>query len=128
MSLVERFEDGSASIAVVGMGRVGLPLSVAFARAGFRVLGLDVDEARRAAIELGKMPFHEPGTDEPLREAVTSGRLTVHGDPGSVIPAADAIILCVGTPLGPDLRADYDQLRSALANLVPHLRRGQLLV
>jgi UDP-N-acetyl-D-mannosaminuronic acid dehydrogenase len=128
VSLVERFEDGSASIAVVGMGRVGLPLSVAFARAGFRVLGLDVDEARRTSIELGKMPFHEPGTDEPLGEAVASGRLTVHGDPESVIPAADAIILCVGTPLGPDLRADYDQLRAALAELVPHLRRGQLLV
>ena len=122
MSLIETFEDGSASIAVVGMGRVGLPLSVAFARAGFRVLGLDVDEARRAAIELGKMPFHEPGTDEPLGEAVTSGRLTVHGDPESVIPVADAIILCVGTPLGPAAAAFRELL------LESHRQRGQLLV
>jgi UDP-N-acetyl-D-mannosaminuronic acid dehydrogenase len=128
MSLVERFRSGAASVAVVGMGRVGLPLSIAFARSGFRVLGLEVDKDRRTAVELGKMPFHEPGADELLREAVTSGRLTIHGDPGSVIPPADAIILCLGTPLGPDLRADYDQIRSALAQLVSYLRPGQLIV
>jgi UDP-N-acetyl-D-mannosaminuronic acid dehydrogenase len=110
------------------MGRVGLPLGVAFARAGIRVMGVDVDPARRRSIELGKLPFHEAGCEEPLGEVVAQGRLTVHADPAEAAPTADAVVLCVGTPLGADLRPDYDQLRSALDELAPHLRAGQLVV
>jgi UDP-N-acetyl-D-mannosaminuronic acid dehydrogenase len=128
MSFLERIRDRSATIGIVGMGRVGLPLGIAFSRAGFHVVGLETDHGRRTAIELGKMPFHEPGAEEFLHEAVSSGRLSVRGDAGSVIPHVDAIILCVGTPLSTDLRADYDQLTSALGHLVPHLRAGQLVV
>jgi UDP-N-acetyl-D-mannosaminuronic acid dehydrogenase len=128
MTLVQRIRDRSAAIGVIGMGRVGLPLSIAFARAGFHVIGLETDQSRRTAIELGKLPFHEPGAEEFLQEAVASGRLSVREDAGSVIPLVDAIILCVGTPLSTDLRADYDQLTSALGHLVPHLRPGQLVV
>jgi len=125
---IDRIRDRSATVAIVGMGRVGLPLGIAFARVGLRVLGLDADEGRRRSIELGKMPFHEPGADQPLLEAVNSGRLTVHADPGDVVGLADVVILSVGTPLAADLRADYGQLRAALATMAPHLRRGQLLI
>src|SRR5438093_11393153 len=104
MSLVDRINDRSATVAVVGMGRVGLPLSVAVAAAGYRVVGVDVDAARRRSIELGKLPFHEPGAEQPLLEAVNSGRLTVHERPDEVVPTADVIIMSVGTPLAPDLR------------------------
>src|SRR5206468_2321655 len=113
---------------IVGMGRVGLPLGIAFAQAGLRVIGLDSDQARRRSIELGKMPFHEPGADQPLLDVVNAGRLTVHGEAAAVIPAADVVILAVGTPLAADLRADYGQVRQALAALAPHLRPGQLLI
>jgi UDP-N-acetyl-D-mannosaminuronic acid dehydrogenase len=92
------------------------------------VLGLDADEGRRRSIELGKMPFHEPGAEQPLLEAVNSGRISVHADPTEVVAKADAIILSVGTPLAADLRADYEQLRRALASMAPHLRAGQLLI
>jgi UDP-N-acetyl-D-mannosaminuronic acid dehydrogenase len=128
VTLVEELRNRSATIGVVGMGRVGLPLSIAFCRVGFRVIGLETDQGRRTAIELGKLPFHDPAAEEFLREVVTSGRLTVSGDAGSVIPLVDALILCVGTPLSADLRADYDQLTSALDHLVPHLKGGQLLI
>lgn len=128
MSLVDRLRERNASVAIVGLGRVGLPLAIAFARAGLRTFGIDVDAARRSAVELGKMPFHEPGSEEPLREAVTSGALSVHADPAEAVPQADAVILSVGTPLAADLRPDYAQLRAALDRLAPHLRTGQLLV
>jgi UDP-N-acetyl-D-mannosaminuronic acid dehydrogenase len=128
VSIAERLREGTATVAVVGMGRVGLPLGVALARAGVRVMGIDVDEARRRSVELGKLPFHEVGCEEPLGEVVAQGRLTVHADPAEAAPSADAVILCVGTPLAADLRPDYEQLRSALASLAPHLRPGQLLV
>lgn len=126
--LVNRFERRDATITIVGMGRVGLPLAVAFAQAGFRVKGVDVEPARRSAIQLGKLPFHEPGCEEPLRKAVTAGRLTVHASPTEAVPDADAIVLALGTPLAEDLRPDYTQIRAAIAELAPHLRPGQLLV
>jgi UDP-N-acetyl-D-mannosaminuronic acid dehydrogenase len=128
MTLIDRIRDRSATVAVVGMGHVGLPLSIAFARAGLRVLGLEDDETRRRSIELGKLPFHEPGADQPLLDAIEGGRLRVVAEPAKAIPEADVVILAVGTPLATDLRADYGQLRRALAILTPHLRSGQLVV
>jgi UDP-N-acetyl-D-mannosaminuronic acid dehydrogenase len=128
VTLLERLQRGQARVAIVGMGRVGLPLGIAFARAGLAVAGLEVDPQRRSTIQLGKLPFHEPDADEALGEAVTSGRLTVSDDPAEVVAAADAVILCVGTPLAADLRPDYAQLRAALDRLAPHLRSGQLLI
>jgi UDP-N-acetyl-D-mannosaminuronic acid dehydrogenase len=128
MTVAEQVRDRTASVAVVGMGRVGLPLSIAFARAGLRVMGLELDAGRRRAIELGKLPFHEPGAEEPLREVVAAARLTAHERAAEVIPLADAVVLCLGTPLGADLRPDYDELLSALAALVPHFKHGQLVV
>jgi UDP-N-acetyl-D-mannosaminuronic acid dehydrogenase len=128
MTLAQRIAQGDASVAIVGMGRVGLPLGIAFARAGLRVMGVDADPSRCREIELGKMPFHEPGSEQPLLDVVNAGTMTVHQDPGEAVPQADAIILCVPTPLAADLRADYGQLRAALDDLAPHLRPGQLLI
>src|SRR6266545_494366 len=128
VTLAEKIADKKATLAIVGIGRVGLPLAIAFAGAGLRVMGIDVDPSRRRAIELGKMPFDEPGGEQALLEAINAGTLTVHGDPAEAVPNADVIILCVPTPLAADLRADYEQLRSALDDLAPHLRPGQLLV
>jgi UDP-N-acetyl-D-mannosaminuronic acid dehydrogenase len=127
-TLAERIAGREAAVAIVGLGRVGLPLAIAFARAGLRVMGIDSDPARRGEIRLGKMPFHEPGSEQALLEAVNSGALTVYDDPAEAVRHADVIILCVATPLAADLRADYGQLRSALDELAPFLRPGQLLI
>jgi UDP-N-acetyl-D-mannosaminuronic acid dehydrogenase len=128
VSLEELFGAGRGTVAVAGMGRVGLPLGIAFASAGLTVRGLEVDPQRRRAIELGKMPFHEPDADQALVEVVSAGRLTVTDHPAEAIQDADAVVLSVGTPLSTDLRPDYDQLRSAIEQLAPFLRPGQLVV
>lgn len=128
MILAERIARRRAAVAIVGLGRVGLPLAIAFARAGLRVMGIDADPSRRREIELGKMPFHEPGSEQSLLEAVNAGLLTVHQDPAEAISLADVIILCVATPLAADLRPDYGQLRAALDDLAPFLRPGHLLI
>jgi UDP-N-acetyl-D-mannosaminuronic acid dehydrogenase len=128
VTLPEKIADRKATLAIVGMGRVGLPLAIAFAGAGLRVMGIDVDPSRRREIELGKMPFHEPGCEQALIEVVNAGTLTVHAEPGEAVPKANIIILCVPTPLAADLRADYGQLRGALDDLAPHLQPGQLLI
>jgi UDP-N-acetyl-D-mannosaminuronic acid dehydrogenase len=128
MTVAERIASGEASVAIVGMGRVGLPLGIAFARAGLRVRGVDADPSRCREIELGKMPFQEPGSDQALLDVVNSGALTVHQDPADAVPTADAIILSVPTPLAADLRADYGHLRVALDGLAPYLHPGQLVI
>jgi UDP-N-acetyl-D-mannosaminuronic acid dehydrogenase len=128
VTVADRIRARIAPVAIVGMGRVGLPLGIAFARVGHRVMGIDSDPTRRREIELGKMPFHEPGCEQSLLEAVDAGTLTVHGDPGEAVPTAGVIVLCVPTPLAADLRADYAPLRAALDDLVPHLRPGQLVI
>jgi UDP-N-acetyl-D-mannosaminuronic acid dehydrogenase len=127
VDIEQRIADGSAAVAVIGLGRVGLPLAVAFARTGMRVFGIDVDDRRRSSIAAGKLPFREADCAEPLAEAVSQGRLTVHATP-EVAAEADAIVLSVGTPLSPDLRADYGDLRAALGGLASHLRADQLIV
>lgn len=128
VTLLDRIRDREARIAIVGMGRVGLPLAVAFASAGFRVSGVEPDEERRRSIELGKMPFQEPGAEPMLAAAVAAGSLTASALPGEVVPEADVIVLCLGTPLSSDLRPDYSQLASALQGLSPHVRAGQLII
>ena len=128
MRLVDRIEAGEAVVGIVGMGHVGLPLALSLAARGMAVRGMETDHDRRRSIELGKMPFQEPGADEALQDVVASGRLTVHADPEPVVSAADVILLCVGTPLSSDLRPAYSQLRGALEQVAPHLRRGQLLI
>lgn len=128
MSLADRFDRREGTVAVIGLGRVGLPLAIGFARGGLHVRGVEVDAQRRAAIELGKMPFLERDADQQLLEAVGSGRLRVSEDAAEAVPDADAVVLCVGTPLGADRRPNYAELREALERLVPHLRPGQLLV
>lgn len=128
VSLAQEIEARRATLAVVGLGRVGLPLAIVLASEGFRVMGVDVDPSRRKTVQLGKMPFHEPGSEQSLAEAVASGRLTVHGSPAEVIPLVDVIVFCVGTPLSDQLRPDYVQLRAALEGVAPYLRPGQLLI
>jgi UDP-N-acetyl-D-mannosaminuronic acid dehydrogenase len=128
VTLAERVRRREATVAVVGLGRVGLPLGIALADSGLTVRGVEVDDQRRTSIELGKMPFHEAGADELLRRVVAEGRFTVWASPAGAVDAADVAILCVGTPLGTDLRPDYGQLRRALDLIAPHLRRNQLVI
>lgn len=126
--MAERILAKEAVVGIVGMGHVGLPLAVSLAARGLSVRGMETDPERRSAIELGKMPFLEPGADEVLQGALASGRLTVHADPEPVVSGSDVILLCVGTPLSSDLRPAYSQLRRALEQVTVHLRPGQLLI
>jgi UDP-N-acetyl-D-mannosaminuronic acid dehydrogenase len=128
MKLAERIRAGEATVVVVGLGRAGLPLALALAASGLRVMGLDSDEERRRAVQAGSIPFDEPDARALLEEVSRSGAFTAHTRTDEVVPSADVIVFCVGTPLGADLRPDFGQLRSALETFAPYLRPGQLLI
>src|SRR5215212_7329050 len=93
---LDPIETREASIVVVGLGYVGLPLAVGFAEAGFPVVGYDTDVGRTEAIRSGRSPIDDvPG--EVLERLVETKRLDASSDP-SVMRHADVIILCVPTP------------------------------
>jgi UDP-N-acetyl-D-mannosaminuronic acid dehydrogenase len=110
-------------VSVIGLGRVGLPLALCFADAGLTVLGVDKDADQLDAVRSGRMPFKEPGADELLTRV--SLDLSAHAaDAGQ----ADAIVLTLGTPSFSHIEIDMGDIRSALDDLLPVLRKGQLLV
>jgi UDP-N-acetyl-D-mannosaminuronic acid dehydrogenase len=114
-------------VAVVGIGRVGLPLALAFANQGLRTLGVDSNPEIIAAVQDGRMPFEEPGAEEILERVQGDGSLAVTAD---VAQAARArhIVLTLGTPSFSHIEIDVGQIRSVLDDLLPHLREGHCIV
>ncbi|MFP6864692.1 MAG: NAD(P)-binding domain-containing protein, partial [Roseibacillus sp.] len=123
--LLEKIGDGSAVIGVVGLGYVGLPLFLAYTGKKFRVLGLDIDQSKIDAIEAGES-YIEHISSEPIAEAVKSGLLEVTTD-FSRAAEADALILCVPTPLDEHYEPDLSYVTSTVESLVPHIRAGQVM-
>src|SRR5262247_3093284 len=95
--LGEKIERRTARCGVIGLGYVGLPLALEFAKAGFRVAGIDLDERKVAAIGQGRSYIVDV-RDEEIAEPVRAGAFTVTGD-FSVIRELDTINICVPTPL-----------------------------
>jgi UDP-N-acetyl-D-mannosaminuronic acid dehydrogenase len=117
----------SPDVAIVGLGRVGLPLALSFADRGLRVLGIDNDAERLQAVAAGRMPFQETGTDELIARVHATGRLTTSEHVADAAQA-DAIVLTLGTPSFSHIEIDMRDIRSALDDLLPHLRPGHAIV
>jgi UDP-N-acetyl-D-mannosaminuronic acid dehydrogenase len=114
----------SSDVAVIGLGRVGLPLALAFADAGLSVIGVDNDPSRIASLREGRMPFEEPGAQEILDRVRDRVELYER--------AADAhrarhIVLTLGTPALSHIEIDLRQIRSVLDDLLPHLAPGHAI-
>jgi UDP-N-acetyl-D-mannosaminuronic acid dehydrogenase len=114
-------------VAVIGLGRVGLPLAITFADQGLSVLGVDKDADRLETLRTGRMPFKEPDTGEPLASALDAGRLGF-SERAADAAQADAIVLTLGTPTFSHIEIDMSDIRTVLDALLPHLRQGHLLV
>ena len=115
-------------VSVIGLGRVGLPLALTFADRGLRVLGVERDPERVAALREGRMPFVEPGADELLsRIHIEKGRFDVTEHASDAARAA-SIVLTVGTPTFSHIEIDMGDIRSVLDDLLPVLEPGHLVV
>jgi UDP-N-acetyl-D-mannosaminuronic acid dehydrogenase len=119
----------TTTVAIVGLGRVGLPLALSFADRGLKVIGIDKDPDVLRAISDRRMPFHETGTQE-LLERVVGGHGELLELSGSLpaAAAADHIVLTLGTPAFSHIEIDISQIRSALEELLPLLRSGQTII
>jgi UDP-N-acetyl-D-mannosaminuronic acid dehydrogenase len=116
----------SAEVAVIGLGRIGLPLAVSFADRGLRVLGIDKDPERLRSVREGRMPFEEPGAQEALDRVHAAGTLEI-SDRVADAALADHIVVTLGTPSLSHIEIDISDIRSALDDLLPHLRRGHTI-
>ena len=115
------------SVAVVGLGRVGLPLALSFADRGLNVIGVERDEAVLRSLDAGKMPFSETGTQELLERVVGGGRFKRTTQVRDAA-GAEHIVLTLGTPAHVHLEIDVSQIRGVLDDLLPVLREGHSLV
>jgi len=119
--------QSTADVAVVGLGRIGLPLALSFADRGLRVIGIDTDPLRLGAIRDGQMPFQETDGQELLDRVHASGRLTLSD---GVVEAARArqIVLTLGTPSFAHIEIDMRDIRSVLDDLLGLLEPGHSLI
>ena len=124
-ALLELLRNKDALIGVVGLGYVGLPLSLTYAENGYRVLGLDIDTSKIEAIQQG-CSYIQHIAGERVAEVRNQQRLDATTDFARAAEA-DALILCVPTPLNQYREPDLGFIRSTMQALVPHLRPGQVL-
>jgi UDP-N-acetyl-D-glucosamine dehydrogenase len=113
-------------IAIVGLGYVGLPLSLQFARSGASVLGLDVDRAKVDSINQGRSYIKHIPADT-IAQFVKSGKFSASTD-FSQVKKMEAVIICVPTPLNKNREPDISFILDTGRSLAPHLKKGLLVV
>ena len=114
------------TIAIVGLGYVGLPLSLQFARSGVKVVGLDVDQTKVEAIAAGRSYIrHIPAED--IARFVRDGSFSASAD-FSRVREVQAVIICVPTPLNKNREPDISYILNTGTAIAPHLQRGTLVV
>ena len=117
-----------ADIVIIGgCGHVGLPLGLAFAKAGKQVVALDIDAGKVAQTNEGHMPFVDKGADELLLEVLKKGSFRATTDP-ALIRTAKIVITVIGTPLDEHLNPRLEVYRDLISKDRSHLSAGQLLV
>ncbi len=124
--LDDRIVTRAAHVGIIGLGYVGLPLATAFARAGFRTIGIDISESKVNSIVAGRSYIPDVPDDE-LAPHVQSGRLTATLDYDG-LGEADAIFICVPTPYDAQRAPDLSYIQAASYGIRPHLRPDQLIV
>ena len=113
------------TIAIIGLGYVGLPLALQFSRSGATVIGIDIDPAKVDALKQGRS-YIKHITPEAIREQFAAGRLSATTD-FAAVQQVDAVIICVPTPLNKNREPDISFIMSTGKALALHLRPGVLV-
>ncbi len=114
------------SVAVIGLGYVGLPTAIALRAAGHPVVGIDTSAARLREIQTGRAELLE-AEQHALHDQLSDGAFTLSTDP-ALVAAADVAIVAVPTPIDEQRQPDLGPLRGASRSLVEHAREGKTFV
>ena len=123
-TLQQRLQDGSAIVGIYGLGYVGLPLALRFAEVGIRVIGFDIDEAKVQQLNQGQS-YIERLKPEHIAQAQRQGFVATSDFART--READALIICVPTPLNRHREPDLSFIVNTVEAMLPHLRPGQLM-
>src|ERR1041385_1438122 len=115
-----------AHAAIVGLGCVGRPLSLQFARSGVSVLGLDIDAAKVNSLNRGES-YIKHISNEKIAECLSAGAFCASTD-FARIKEVEAVIICVPTPLNKNREPDISYILQTGASIAPHLQKGPLVV
>ncbi len=125
----ERFKNGELKVALFGLGKMGLPLASVFADKGAKVIGVDIDEDRVAAINSGKNPVREePGLDELVRKNVEAGKLRATTDGIEASKEADIMIILVPTIIDDHGNVNLGPVYDATKKIAKGLERGNIVI
>ena len=125
-ALLARIEKRSARLGVIGLGYVGLPLAVEFGKAGFQVVGIDVDASKIAQLKKGRSYVPDVSAAD-VRALVRSRRLLPTSD-FSALKTVDTVNICVPTPLSKQRDPDMSYILAAAGEVARHLRKGMLVI
>ena len=127
--LKRKLKSGDLKVAVIGLGRIGLPTAAVFAEGGAKVVGVDI---RRNVVEetnSGKCAFvDEPSLPELVRQNVERGRLRATFDPAKAIASSDFVIICVPTPVDQTKSPDYSAVTVASQTTGKSLSKGSVVI
>ncbi len=125
-TLCERLKSKNATVGIIGLGYVGLPLTLQYIRAGYRVVGFDVDPEKIAALQ-EERSYIEHVDISGMKELCASGQFVPTTD-FSKASQVDAIIFCVPTPLNEHREPELIYVLSSLEQILPFIKQGQVLV
>ncbi|MEW4285813.1 nucleotide sugar dehydrogenase [Priestia koreensis] len=111
-------------ICVIGLGYIGLPTAAIFAKAGYEIVGVDVNQKVVDSLNKGEIHIEEVGLPELVKEVVKSGNLRASLEPEK----ADVYIIAVPTPIHADFTADVDYVVSATKRVAPYLEKGNVVI
>jgi len=121
-----KLRDKSAAVAVIGLGYVGLPLAAAFASAGFRVLGIDLQQKRVDLVNRGRS--YKAGVDEKMLGKLVRSRKLIATTDHAQLRKADVVCVCVPTPLTRTRKPDLSHINYEAEQVSRYLKKGQLVV
>jgi UDP-N-acetyl-D-glucosamine dehydrogenase len=124
--LIDRIDARQATVGILGLGYVGLPLALTFSAKGFSVLGFDTDPAKVERLNRGESYIGHIDA-EAIDSEVSSGRFEATTDEGRLVEP-DALIICVPTPLDAERQPDLEYVEQTALAISRHLRSGQLVV
>ena len=128
-NLSERLNDRSLKICVVGIGRIGLPTALSFAKSGLQTIGVDINTELVSMINSGEYPLKdEPEFDKIFEDVINKNKFSATADITKVIPDCDVVILSLPTPMDDQNVPDYSALLSVGKSLNNLLSHGQLVI
>ena len=124
--LIARITDHSAKVGIIGLGYVGLPLSMELAKVGFKVTGFDIARHKIRLLNSGKSDIDDV-PDSIVKEMVTKGCFKATDDP-RLVGKMDTVSICVPTPLSKTKDPDVSYILAAVEWIKKYLRKGTLVV